>query len=215
MDLGLQEFRFVAGQAVFAGLAEGTVRRPYSIACAPEQAERDRALELLVQIDDHAAPDPHLELAERGSLLRIQGPFGEFSLPPTHTKHPLLLVAGGTGIAPLRSMLWHRLDTAPHAPPIKLLYSARSPEEFAYGDELKGLATEQRIQLVRTVTRNAGADWDGTRGRLNRDVLAMLLDDLDTQCVLCGPAALVADVTAILKSFGLAESQILTETYSA
>jgi NAD(P)H-flavin reductase len=214
VELDAQAFGFVAGQAVFAGLASSPVRRPYSIACSPEQAAREGAIELLVQIDDHAAPDPHLELAERGTALSIQGPFGSFSLPRGHDEHPLLLVAGGTGIAPLRSMMWHRLETAPDAPLIKLLYSARSPEEFAYAEELTRLAAAGRIQLLRTVTRTAGADWDGTRGRLNRELLTRLIDEEPTRCVLCGPAALVADAGAILKDFGVPENWILTETYA-
>ena len=212
-DLGNHELPFVAGQAVFAGLAGSVVRRPYSIACSPAQARRLNAIELLVQIDDHVAPDPHLELAERGTLLRIQGPFGAFSLPPDADTMPLLFVAGGTGIAPLRSMMWDRLERGAGTD-IGLLYSARSREEFAYDEELTALAAAGRIRLLRTVTRQVGADWDGSRGRMNRELIARMLTGPATRCVICGPAALVADATALLSSFGIERDLILTETYS-
>ena len=167
LDLGAQAFPFVAGQAVFAGLAAGAVRRPYSIACSPGQSRARHALELLVQIDDHNAPDPHLELAAQGTPLRIQGPFGSFSLPPDSTAAPLLFIAGGTGIAPLRSMMWDTLEKG-FEPQIDVIYSARSPEEFAYADELRQLETNRRIRLLQTVTRDTGNDWAGTRGRVSR-----------------------------------------------
>jgi phenol hydroxylase P5 protein len=212
-DLGEREFEFVAGQAVFAGLAESTVRRPYSIACSPSQSRRSRVIELLVQIDDHAAPDPHLERAAVGTLLRIEGPFGTFSLPDGVRTEPLLLIAGGTGIAPLRSMMWNILESQPGRD-ISVLYSARGPEEFAYGEELAHLQAAGRIVLVRTVTRDTGSDWDGSRGRMNRALIGTMLKTPATQCVICGPAALVADATEILKSHGVAETLILTETYA-
>lgn len=212
-DLGDQAFPFVAGQAVFAGLARSSIRRPYSIACSPAQARRLNAIELLVQIDDHDAPDPHLELAERGTLLRIQGPFGSFSLPRDADRMPLLFIAGGTGIAPLRSMIWDTLDSSPAAD-IALIYSARSREEFAYAEELTALAAAGRIRLLRTVTRQATADWEGTRGRLTRELIGTMLQGPATRCVVCGPAALVADATRYLSSFGIERDLILTETYS-
>jgi NAD(P)H-flavin reductase len=171
-------------------------------------------LELLVQIDDHNAPDPHLELAQPGTLLRIEGPFGSFSLPDEAKSYPMLFIAGGTGIAPLRAMIWDVLE-GQVKPDIAVLYSARNPEEFAYGNELRELATDGKIRLVRTATRDAGERWDGTRGRVNRDVIATLLTGTETRCIICGPAALVADATEFLKSFGIPASQILTETYSS
>jgi ferredoxin-NADP reductase len=213
-DLGEHVFPFIAGQALFAGLAESPVRRPYSIACSPAQSQRDRVLELLVQIDDHEAPDPHLERVDAGTLLRVEGPFGTFTLPSDRATDPLLLIAGGTGIAPLRSIMWDTIERQPDRP-IGVLYSARSPEEFAYGDELTSLAATGRIELKRTVTRDAGADWNGSRGRMNRELIALMLKSPGTRCVICGPAALIADATAILETAGIPTRQILTETYAA
>jgi ferredoxin-NADP reductase len=211
VELGDQEFDFVAGQAVFAGLADGALRRPYSIACSPAQAQRANAIELLVQIDDHNAPDPHLELAEPGTLLRIAGPFGAFSLPP-HETTPLLFIAGGTGIAPLRAMMWDTLERTDTS--ISVLYSARGPEEFAYADELTQLAAEGRIELLRTITRSGAENWPGTRGRLSRELISHALRTPTTRAVICGPSALVADTTRLLQELGLPPDRILTETYN-
>lgn len=212
-DLGGHRFDFTAGQAVFAGLADGAVRRPYSIACSPAQSRRRNAIELLVQIDDHEAPDPHLERAVPHTLLKIQGPFGSFSLPSRLSGESLLLIAGGTGIAPLRSMMWDVLERQPDVD-VHLLYSARSPEEFAYGEELRGLAAARRIELVLTVTRDSVTPWEGLRGRVSRELIAGLLKN-GSQCVVCGPASFVADTTATLQALSVPAARIFTETYSS
>jgi NAD(P)H-flavin reductase len=212
IDLGPERFDFTAGQAVFAGLAESAVRRPYSIACSPGQARRFNAIELLVQIDDHQPPDPHLERVVPGTLLRIQGPFGSFSLPQDFDSASLLLIAGGTGIAPLRAIMWDVLERHSDTG-ITLLYSARTPEEFAYLAELRELAARGVIELVLTTTRGASAPWQGLQGRVNQDLIARTLR-ADGHAVICGPASLVADATTMLQALGVPQNRILTETYA-
>ena len=212
-DLGTHRFHFTAGQAVFAGLADSGVRRPYSIACSPAQSRRRNTIELLVQIDDHEAPDPHLERTAPGTLLKIQGPFGDFSLPSGFTGPSLLLIAGGTGIAPLRAMMWDTLERYAGIS-IAVVYSARSPDEFAYGPELRGLAADQRIELVLTVTRESVTPWEGLRGRVSSELIGTMLKG-DSQCVVCGPASLVADATSMLRAIGVPPARILTETYAS
>lgn len=213
VDLGARALEFHAGQAVFAGLAASSVKRPYSIACSPQQAAQARAIELLVQIDDHDAPDPHLERAEPGTLLRIEGPFGSFALPDPLPEARVVLVAGGTGIAPLRSMMWHLLASAPEVA-VSVLYSARRPEEFAYLTELASLQAEGRIGLLLTVTRE-DSTWTGARGRLDRAALEAVRTTPETRCVICGPSGFVADVTRLLTASGVAPERIVLETYGA
>lgn len=173
-----------------------------------------RAIELLVQIDDHEPPDPHLERAALGTPLRIEGPFGSFGVPSPLLDRELLLIAGGTGIAPLRSILW---DTIEHEPDVQitLIYSARAPEEFAYLQELRALAAEERIRLLLTVTRDSPAPWVGTRGRVDAALITSALKTKETRCVICGPSTLVTDGSALLREAGVAEDRISTETYAA
>jgi ferredoxin-NADP reductase len=214
VDLGERGFAFEAGQAVFAGLADGTVRRPYSIACSPQQSRRENALELLVQVDDVASPDPHLELAEAGTLLRIEGPFGAFGLPSPLAEQRLLLVAGGTGIAPLRSIIGDTLERQPDVA-VTLIYSARAPEEFAFLEELGQLEAAHRIELVLTVTRPSATTWTGSRGRIDLTLMTATLKTTETRCLLCGPSGFVADVKALLAEAGVSPDRIVTETYAA
>jgi ferredoxin-NADP reductase len=213
VELGDDRFAFHAGQAVFAGLAESTVQRPYSIACSPGQARRANALELLVQIDDHEAPDPHLERVVTGTRLRIEGPFGSFALPSPLPERRLLLIAGGTGIAPLRAIMWDTLELDP-AVALGVIYSARSPAEFAYRDELSALAADGRIRLATTATRGGPEDWTGVRGRIDERLIASMLDGQDTRCAICGPPSFVSDVTELLRRAGVGAERILRETFT-
>ena len=192
------------------GLHGSPLRKPYSIASAPWELDRSGQLRVLVQVDDTGTPDPHLELATAGTLLDLEGPFGSFGLPDD-TREGLLLVAGGTGIAPLRSMLIDRLSR-PLSMPIALVYSARSPEEFAFRTELDALRAAERIGAHFTVTRDRGP-WSGHRGRIDETLLRAALPSTSSHCLICGPQALIADTRQLLKTLGVSENRILTEKF--
>jgi NAD(P)H-flavin reductase len=211
--LGSDPFPFIAGQAVIVGVHGTTVRRPYSIACSPQQAAAANALEFLVQIDDTDTADPHLEQLAPGTVVDVDGPLGNFGLPSTLGDEDILLVAGGTGIAPLRSILW---DTIEHRPAnhVSLVYSVRSADEIAYEHELRRLGEQGRVDLRLTITREGPESWLGPRGRIDAPLIASVVRTLETRCVLCGPPAMIHDVTALLVVAGVPADFILTETFS-
>lgn len=210
LDLCETAFAFTAGQAVMLGLHGSQLRKPYSIASAPWELSKTGLLQVLAQIEDAGGLDPHLERAEPGTKLDLEGPFGSFGLPPDETI-PLLFVAGGTGIAPLRSMLIERL-ARPATVPIALIYSARSADEFAFRPELNALATAGRLTAHFTVTRDDGT-WSGRRGRIDGSLLENALPSLQSLCYICGPLSLVADAGALLIKLGVAEDRIVIEKY--
>jgi len=80
LDLDGQPFAYDAGQAVFVGTHGGSKRKPYSIAAAPEDARRDRCLELLVGVEADGTPGEHLALDE-GVAVDVEGPVGSFTFP--------------------------------------------------------------------------------------------------------------------------------------
>jgi ferredoxin-NADP reductase len=212
LDLrGLAEpFRYDAGQAVLIAGHGRTPRRPYSIAASPESAARDGWLELLVGIGDDGRPWAHLTL-EAGALVDVEGPYGSFTFPASPAERRFVFVAGGTGIAPLRAMIQQAL-AIPHAD-IGVLYSARTPGEFAYGDELRALAETGRIALRQTVTRADDGPWSGARGRIGPADLAPLVHDPATRCFICGPPALVDEIPRILRSLGVPRERIRIEEW--
>lgn len=195
-------FPFLAGQAVVAGVPGRPARKPYAIACAPALAARLGILELLVQVDP-LSPEPHLEEIAAGSWLEIDGPFGESTLAPGVTA--LLLVAGGTGIAPLRAILWEAL-MRPAPPAITVVYSARTAEDLAFVEELAALAGAGRIALHLTTTRESGPA--GHHGRIDAAWLAGVLPSPDVHVHVCGPDGFVRDVTAMLEALGVPPARV-------
>ena len=210
LDLDGQSFAYDAGQAVLVGAHGQPKRKPYSIATAPEDALRDRCLELLVGVEADGAPGEHLAL-DTGALVDVEGPIGSFTFPAAPEERQFVFIAGGTGIAPLRAMLRHALSI-PHRN-IGLFYSARTPEEFAFDREFRRLADAGDIELRQTVTRATETDWSGARGRLKRDALEELVHDPATLCFVCGPPALVSEMPKILRDLGIPGSRIRVEEW--
>jgi ferredoxin-NADP reductase len=211
IELGDRPFPYRAGQALLVASHGHQRRRPYSIAAAPEDAERERCLELLVAVDAADSPGPHLAL-EPGSLVDVEGPLGRFTFPDAPDERRFLFIAGGTGIAPLRAMLRHAIGRRDWQ--IALFYSARTPEEFAYETELRQLARAGRIEFRQTVTREVGpGGWSGTRGRIGEADLGPLVHDPATLCFVCGPPALVDDMPAVLERLGVARLRIRIEEW--
>lgn len=213
LDLQGQPFSFRAGQAVLVGVHGQPVRRPYSIASAPEETARHGWLELLVQTEDDGRIPEHLPNGT-SAIVDIEGPFGTFTFPENPSERHFLFVAGGTGIAPLRAMLRHALADRPDAS-IGLIYSARAADEFAYEGELRDLAARGRIHLHQTVTRSIGQGWTAPRGRIDRATLGTLLTDPETLCFVCGPESLVQQIPGLLVELGVSPRRIRTDEWAA
>jgi len=206
LDLGGRPFDFSAGQYVLLGQAGGADRCPYSIASAPSEVAASGALEFLIQVDEHGSPGPHLPSLAPGRCLAVEGPAGSFTLPAGLPDADFLFVAGGTGIAPIRSMLVEVLRTLPSAR-VTLVHAARSPEELSYGDEFRSLAREGRIGLVESVTREAPPGWQGVRGRIAAAHLAPLVGGARTVAFVCGPDSLVEEVPRVLGALGVSNTK--------
>ena len=191
--------------------AHGTpARYPYSIAAPPEEAAADGCLELLVGVGADGLTG-HAVRLEPGALIDVEGPVGSFTFPADPDEKRFLFIAGGTGIAPLRAMLHHAL-AIPHLG-IGVFYSARTPDEFAYHDELRALADAGRIELRQTVTRTVGDDWRGARGRIDAEELRRLVRDAATLCFVCGPPSLVDEMPKLLADLGIDRQRIRLEEW--
>lgn len=210
LDLGDAVFPFDAGQYVLLGQAADAEARPYSIACSPAESQRLRVLEFLIQVGIDGTPGPHLPKLGVGERVDVEGPHGEFVLPRGRLTGDVLFVAGGTGIAPLRSMLWHLLAT-PTGVRVGLVQSGRTPQDLPYSEEFRRLASQGRIHLVETVTRDAPDWWQGVRGRIDRAQLEAAMTGVEPLCYVCGPDSLVEDVPRLIASLGVPAARIYTE----
>ncbi len=203
-------FAFRAGQAVFASVAGTDQRAAYSIA-SPPALGHDGVIELLVGAEGAFGQSGVDPLTLSGAEVDVDGPIGQFGVPAGGDDAPLLLVAGGTGIAPLRSVILDRLQRAVTAP-MTLVYSARTPDEFACGDELLALGASGQLEVHLTVTRDDAPTVSSTRsGRVNEALLRAALPSNAAYCLVCGPAGFVDASVASLTAMGVGAGRIVVE----
>ncbi|MGH2910701.1 MAG: ferredoxin reductase [Solirubrobacteraceae bacterium] len=186
-------------------------QRSYSIASAPEAPR----LELTVARVDDGEVSPYLvdELAE-GDELELRGPVGGYFAWDDAMDGPALLVAGGSGVVPLRAMLAHHA-TCGSAVQTRLVYSARSPEDVIYRDELEQLAGHAAIDVRLVYTRAWPEGWPGPRGRIDAGALRELSWPPSETGVtfVCGPDAFVEAIAQALVAQDHAPGQIRTERF--
>jgi ferredoxin-NADP reductase len=210
--LGGAPFEYRAGQVAVIGMAGQPLEVPYSIASAPEESLSHGYLEFLLKLEPGGRWGDHLIGIRRGARISVRGPVGSFVFPDAPAERDFLFVAGGTGIAPLRSMIRHALAIRQPGR-LRLLYSARTPHDFAYLAELRRDAREGRLDLVLTATREIPPRWRGEHGRITPERLARLIRTPETLCFVCGPALMVDDVPRMLLDLGIERKRIRLEEW--
>jgi ferredoxin-NADP reductase len=208
-----------------------STQRDYSIASAPETG----AVEITVQRLEDGEVSPYLtETAEPGDQLELRGPIGGWFAWDPADPRPLLLLAGGSGIVPLMSMI-RTHGTVNSQIPVRLIYSARTPADVIYAAEI---SERQRVSplavtfLYTRASRSAlasaamppdagGAEAAAERvpriyaGRLNRGILAetAFLPQSNPATFICGPSGFVEAASDLLVKAGYAPGTIKTERF--
>jgi ferredoxin-NADP reductase len=197
------ECRFQAGQAMAIAKRGIEPRRPYSIASAPADLERDGTLEFLVAVGADGQPGDHLARLRVEELVDLEGPVGRFTLDAPEPGADLVFFAGGTGIAPLRSM-WRQALARVEGVGLTVVYSARTQAHVAFADELASLEHEGRARVAITLTREpASTAWRGRRGRVDGPLVASVVDPRRSLAFVCGPPAFVDHMRERLREAGV------------
>ena len=216
LDLAGSPFAFDAGQAALVGPAEIDARVPYSIASAPRESAASGHLDFLIKVGPSGKWGQQFDTPTPGMRLGLQGPYGSFVFPLTPDERHFLFIAGGTGIAPIRAMI-HEARLRGQEGQMRLLYSAKTADDFAYLPELGELAATSGLDLRLQVTRQVPEpDSRATRaaaGRITAAQLAPLIDDRQTLCFVCGPESMVADVPRMLVDLGVDKSRVRIEEW--
>src|SRR5437016_11879009 len=185
--------------------------RSYSIASAPE----DDHLVLTVERLDDGEVSPYLAGELRpGDELELRGPIGGYFVWEAQLGGPLLLLAGGSGVVPLRAMLRHRA-AAGSSVPARLLYSARTVDDVIYRDELARLAADDGVDIRLALTREQPEGWRGYRGRIDEELLRDIawLPEERPLVYICGPTAFVEVAASVLVQLGHDAGRIKTERF--
>ena len=187
--------------------------RSYSIASAPGEP-----VAITVERLDDGEVSPYLtEELRPGDELEVRGPIGGYFVwdgGGGDDRTPLLLVGGGSGVVPLRSILRHRQRIGATTP-ARLIYSARSLADVIYRDELDRY--HNGVEVIYTLTRNAPPGWTGRTGRVDGALLADVAWPVsqDPLTFACGPTSLVETVAAGLVGLGYPPGRVKTERFGA
>jgi len=186
-------------------------QRSYSVASEPENTR----LMLTVELIEEGEVSPYLTSDVRpGDKFELRGPIGGYFVWTVAIGGPLFLVAGGSGIAPLMSMLRYRA-AAKSAIPALLLYSSRTFEDIIYRQELDQMAARDGLVVVYTLTRRQPPGWTGGARRIDRSMLESVGVPANARpkIFICGPTSLVDSTAQSLLELGHERHLIKTERF--
>lgn len=191
-------------------------RRSYSIASAPDAP--DGLVELAIErLDDGEVSGYFHDVAQVGDTIEVLGPVGgHFVWTPDDPAGALLLIAGGSGIVPLRAMLQQRARQRPQ-PPALLLYSARTQDEFAFRDEVLAMeAADPLLRIVLATTRGAPQRPQDLGRRFDAGALRDALAGwgrAPERAYVCGATRFVEAMAGALVGLGVDAARVRTERY--
>jgi len=188
-------------------------QRSYSIASEPE---REGEVDITVErIGDGEVSTYVHDVLVPGDRIEVRGPIGGYFVWEASMDEPLLLIAGGSGVVPLMSMIRHRA-AAGAKNPASLLYSSRNFEDIIYSSELEALINANSgLQIFHTLTRSQPPGWKGYARRIDQSMLTEVAQPLgrSVQVYVCGPTLLVESVANGLVKIGISSNQIRTERF--
>jgi ferredoxin-NADP reductase len=184
--------------------------RSYSIASAPGEP-----VAITVERLDDGEVSPYLtEELRQGDQLELRGPIGGYFVWDAVDGGPLVLLAGGSGIVPLRAILRHRERTG-SAVPVRLLYSSRSLPDVIYRAELDKLG--DGVEVIYVLTRQQPPGWTGYARRVDAKMLAEVAWPASQAplAYACGPTSFVEAVAGGLVELGYPAQRVKTERFGA
>lgn len=196
---------FRPGQAVMLHTPAG--RRLYSLA---GWQPRMRRWELAIRKQGRVSDWLHAH-AQPGSELAVAAPRGEFTLPRAPAA-PLVLVAAGVGITPLRAML-HQLARQAAPPATVLWHACRHESELLWRTEFEALAARTDWFRYRPVLSRPEAGWTGERGRIDAGRLVADCDRARAQFYLCAGTAMMDALAAGLAAHGVGAARVHREAF--
>ncbi len=145
-----------------------------------------------------------------GDRVGVRGPFGNGFDADSLKGKDLLFIAGGLGIAPLRSLFNYVLDNRKDYRRVILLYGCKEPRELLFGDELVALANRDDVEFMSTVNWCPENEiWTGNIGVITTLIPQVNFNPETTYAILCGPPVMYKFVLADLKNRNLADDHII------
>ncbi len=180
--------------------------RAYSIASSPTEELIDLTMNAVGLVTKK------MDSLEKGAKLNIQGPFGNFVLN-TEKHKDVVVIAGGTGIAPFRSM-WRYIMEKQLENKITILVSYKTSRDVIYEKELQEIQ-KQGAKVYVTLTREPeNSNWKGNHGRITSETIKQQCGSIGEKTFfICGSNKMNDDVKQMLLGLGAAKENIITEKW--
>jgi ferredoxin-NADP reductase/ferredoxin len=206
------EFAFRPGQYMLFDIprAGKAVRRSYSVSTPPSDK---RHFEVCVRAVPGGWGSNYIHRMRPGNVLKVEGPYGKFVLNEESGKD-ILMIATGTGMAPIKSMMMHLLDKA-SARRVRVIFGVRHEDDLFYTDLLRGLKAKHPAFSYDITLSQPGPTWGGRRGRVTQ-----VIDDTvrpeqaaSTEVYLCGSRKMIEDSKARLRALGFSPDALHHENF--
>ncbi len=209
----LDVFQFKPGQFVMIDLPiESKISyRSYSIASAPSN---DNVFELIIVLNPTGLGTPFMwNHYEVGMKVPVAGPIGKFTLPEK-IDHDLCLIATGTGIAPLRSMLHHIVNSNIEHQNIYMLFGNRYQKDILYRQEMELFdAQHEKFRFIPVLSREDASTWNGRTGYVHAVYEEIFADHRPASFYLCGWKNMILEARDRLTGMGYGKGNIKFELY--
>jgi Na+-transporting NADH:ubiquinone oxidoreductase subunit F len=185
--------------------------RAYSIASPPSMSPR---ITLLVRLVPGGLCSTYIhEVLAVNDPVTLTGPYGEFFLQQDSTRN-IICVAGGCGMAPIRSILQHQVEKGMPRP-FLFFFGARTQKDLFYTEYLRGL--EKKFPNFQYIPALSDTDetgtWEGETGLITEVVARHLTDGGNFEAYMCGPPPMIDAATVVLKQKGIDETRIYFDKF--
>jgi sulfhydrogenase subunit gamma (sulfur reductase) len=182
----------------------GTGEAPISISSSPS---RPGVLELCVRRVGRVTNA--LYRMKTNDVVGLRGPYGNGFPVEKMAGNDLLIVAGGLGMAPLRSLLWYALDNRDEFKNVTLMYGVKSPPQMLFREELASLVDRADMKCLLTVDRDPSGGWPYHIALLPRMFDYANITPETTYAAVCGPPVVYKFVLERLLELGFSKDRIL------
>ena len=204
-----KRINFIPGQFMMVGLeTNGKLeKRAFSICNTPDEEH----VEITFKRFAEGKLSPKLFDLKEGDELIIEGPYGNFRL--NFEDKNAVLIAGGTGIAPLMSMIrYNKYHNWPMY--LTVFYSAKNPSNILYRQELERYHMEKRIHFIPISQDNSQVPNGFITGRVTNELITSHVKNMTEQSFyLCGPPKMITEIEAELRKSGIEKQRIKTDKW--
>jgi propane monooxygenase reductase component len=211
-----QPMKFRAGQYVDITIPEQGITRSFSMANPPSEQQR---LAFIIKVYPNGAFSSLLrDQLQVGDPLEVKGPYGT-CFRRDDRSGPMLLIGGGSGMAPLWSVLHDHLAHGDARRPVLFFYGARTPRDLFYRDEIAAIIGQSpNVCFVPALSHLEESDsWDGERGfiheAIGRHLQAGGLTG-DTEAYVCGPPPMIDAVLPVLERYRIKPDRIHVDRFT-